>query len=716
MKTQNLIRILLFTLLMPAIGFAEDFFWVLGPSESNDWYNVENWKIGGDSQWDPAASTVPVAGTDIVTFRKGEHYVYTSEPVRFGTVNFGDNNYPGDDVNVTFRGQFEADPNYGFFEARTGSSFSFVGGALRFNGHGFNAGESAKLRFSGGATQVFDMNLLTFGSGADIRFLSGVKGTNLNLSVSAFGDNGSYNHLVISDPGTVIDGLTIAGRYWSSNFEIVNGAVITNLTLAFGDQSWSPPGEPWATTRFYTKDVVLEDFKFDRFEWNQQPLYNIEFGTGTTVRSTWWDAAAFASSNGLMRLSGAGTVYTNFTYRLTGRGTRAEITDGAKAFSRLFTVGNGNAFSTMTVSGEDSEWIVLPNDMKQEGVINVGYMTDGRPARNNALIVENGGRLTIDDAEGYKGSEKVNQLLGISVGACPDDSDNLVWIRSGAIVTNMYATAIGGGFTASNNARGGSNNVFRVEGVGTEYHGGLIYNDIWDTELYLGWQTGASNVLEVLDGGLATFTGRANLGVTSDCGSNRIRADNGIVSIANSIDCSPAQLANGSPVLEIGGSNGVIRAAAVLQDAGWNNAEWGWKMRVSIPEKGRSTDEACLALSGAWYDSGKDAIVGRGAGDPSFDLELDLNIHWATSGYGHFATIISVADGDSQFSSGEQRYRYYENGLKAIAEAVDPEQLGKCRLSVVTERANPEDPYSAVKCVKLLLESGPPLETMILLY
>lgn len=707
-------KLLVASLLTLSAGWvlATDFYWNASAPQPADWNDVGSWKTGGDSQWDPDATALPIPGVDRITFRNGDHSVRATGTATFGTLYLGDGGHPN--AHVTFNGDFEADANAGFVEAKSGATFSLTGGALRFNDREFYANSPASLLFSGAS--VSGLKLLTFGKNASIGFSNGVKGSDIQVTLCPYDGSGSGNSVRVTGAGTVLDNLTLAGRYWGSTFRVDGGAVVTNLLVKYSDQYWTPDGGEWLESRFEFENATLENFNFNNFVFTQPPNTSFVFGPGTRVSSTWWDPFSLVSSNGLLRVAGAGTSYTNFSYRVVGRDARVEILDGAQAATRLFFLGYGTTGNRGVIAGEGTTWTLYPKDMKQEGVLLVGYADGSTPASDNTLVIEDGAKLEISDLESYKNGQYVNQLLGLQISSREGDNGNSVVVRSGAIVSNAFATAVGGGFTASSNARGGAFNLLRIEGEGTVYRGGTCYNDIWDSELYLGWETGCSNAVEVADGAVASFTGCAQFAVSTAGGGSRITVDNGELSIASKIDCGVATLAKGAPVLEVRGSNGVLRAAAIMQDAGWNGAEWTWDLRIGIPAEGRATDEACIALTGNYYDFNKDALIGCAVGKRTAQLTLDLDRAWTTSGRGHFATLLSMADGNSQFATGEQRYRYYENAFNAIAASIPADDLGNCRLSVVTDRANPDDPYSAATMVRLVIEAGTPPATQILVF
>ena len=697
----------LFTLasLLALPAAAENFYWSSTAASPGDWNTLSNWKTGGDSQYDPDAAALPVPGTDTVTFRTGTHVVVAPGGMSFGRINLGDGGSKNADVTFAGAGStFTADPAFGFVEAQGGASFTLAGGDLFFGGREFYANSPAKLRFTGAGTSVSDLKALTFNGNADIRLDGGVHATNITLTLCPFDGSGRANSVLVSGLGTFVNGLTLTGRYWGGTNRIDGGAVVTNLLFDYSNQSWTADDDTWPETRFETENATVDDLRIGTFVFTQWPNTSFVFGPGSRISSRQWDPYSLVSSNGLLRVAGTGTCYTNFTWFVNGRDGRLEIADGAEAFTRMFSLGYGASGVRGTVSGTGTVWRVFPKEMKQEGVLFVGFANDGRPGSDCELVVEDGARIVVSDAEAYKNGEKIQQLLGILVGGREDSDGNRMIVRSGATVTNWFATSVGGGFTASSNAKGGANNLLGIEGEGTEFRGGLVYNDVWDSELYLGWETGYSNSVVVADGAFAAFNGCAEFGIAGGC---RLAVDRGTLDVHSKVNSGASSLPKGPHVLEARGTNGTLRVGALIQDAGCENTDWSYVLRFGIPEQGRATDAPMIEVTGAFWDAGKNAIS-KG----KIALDFDIDRHWAQSGRGKFATLLAVTGGD-WFANGEQRWSQYKQGIDAVVANVDPAQLGGCRLSVVVDREDPEVEWSTVQAVRLVLESGVPKGTVI---
>ena len=700
---------------------AENFFWS-STVPSGSWNGSTSWRIGGDSEWDGATNAPPVAGVDTAIFRSGTHTVTapSGSTVTFGQINIGERGRNVDNpANITFNAPGATfDGSNGFIWINDRASFTLAGGWLRGGANEWgdlkqiNRETSGTLAFRGASSAVSDWEILvnTYPDSAVV-FSGGVHATNILLNLTPYDNGHPGNSVTVTGAGTVVEGLSFAGRYYNTTNRIANGAVVNNLKFTIDNNlaNWTPD-EPVVETRFEIVGATVGHMLGGQKGRNEPdlrfgPKTSLVFGEGTLATNN-WEYMTFNSPEGLIRVAGAGSVFTNFNFWVSSRDTRVEVADGADVLTRKFILGQHASGCTATLSDPDTLWTVTPRESKVEGFFSVGEGGDGIAASNNWFVIENGARYVFTNSLTQAGGQSFNKAVGLLIGGGLGDYGNGVVVRSGAVVENSGATSIGGGFER---VTGGVGNLLRIEGDGTVYRGGVGYADLWDSELLFGGSGSSSNALEVADGAVAEFTGAAWFGGYYDTGLGgaRITVDNGALSIATKVDCGAAAMEYGPHTLEVRGTNGTFRVGSILQDNQCANTDWAWNLKFGIPAEGRSTDAPMLEVTGVLWDENKNAVA-KGNCQPVFDIDR----HWAQSGRGKFVTLVAVTGGD-QFATGEQRWWKYRDGLQAIAAKADPAQLDGCKLSVVVDREDPEIEWSTVQRVRLVLESGAPRGTVI---
>ena len=706
---------------------AENFYWSSTAANPGDWNTLSNWKTGGDSQWDPAATALPVPGVDTVTFRTGAHTVtaQSGSTITFDQIYIGERGKNVDDpANITFNapGATFDGPN-GSLNVNDRASFTLAGGWLR--GSASELGERRQIKqetpgtiaFRGASSAVSDWEILvnTYPDSA-IVFSDGVHATNILLNLTPYDNGHPGNSVTISGAGTTIRGLAFDGWFHGTTNRIENGAVVENLKLVTKNIEdivrWNVGGDI-PETRLEVRNATVDgltggDNKSGvNYDFRLHPRYTLAFEEGSRVNMS-DDNSPFLSSNGLIRVAGTGSVFTNFNFWVSSRDTRVEVADGADVLTRKFILGQHASGCTATLSGPNTLWTVTPREAKVEGFFSVGEGGDGIAASNNWFVVENGARYIYTNSLTQPGGQAFNKSVGLLIGGGVGDFGNRAVVRSGAVVENSGATSIGGGF--EQRVTGGVGNLLRIEGNGTVYRGGVGYADLWDSELFFGGSGSRSNALEVADGAVAEFTGAAWFGGYYDTGLGgaRISVDNASLSIATKVDCGAAALEYGPHALEVRGTNGTFRVGSIMQDNQCANTDWAWRLAFGIPAGGRTTDAPMIEVTDVLFDENKNAVV-KGNCQPVFDIDR----HWAQSGRGNFITLVAVTGGD-QFATGEQHWWKYRDGLQAIAAKADPAQLGGCRLSVVVDREDPEVEWSTVQSVGLVLEAGAPPGTVLI--
>ncbi|MGI5869922.1 MAG: hypothetical protein ACOX9C_10830 [Kiritimatiellia bacterium] len=659
-----------------ATAFAGDnFYWSAVAPQPANWNDLASWKIGGESQWDPDATVFPsAANQDVVNFRGFDAAV---------TANAGATNVfwilkAVNGASVTFQPPGVSAFEGVFAEFDPGCAFSVLSGTFAMPAREIYAKSPASIRFEGVGTRVIGraagggnndyLQIQVFDHDGDIRFRNGVHASNVRVNLSTFDHSGYDNRLLIDGTGTVIDDLYVGGRYYNSEIRVEDGATVNGMKFKYEENI--VPAVALATNLFHVENATVNGLVFE-WEFAQLPRAAFVFGPGSQVFMPAWDGHALVSSNALLRVAGEDAVFSNFNFRVSSRDARIEVADGATPVSRWFRMGCGGADQVGRVSGADTCWTLVPNDMELEGVFIVGELDAGRPGAGNTLFIEDGATVNIVTNNSFKNGQLIVRLTGFLVGKEPGDDGNAVYVRNGAVVDNATWTGVGGTFISSG-GDGGDGNLFCVSNA--VYRGGTGYNDLWDATLFVGGMQGSGNTFEVLDGGTASFSGCVQLARGGDSGGNVLRCRNARLDVAYKINLVPATLANGPCRVEIGGTNGVV-AAQIIDRENFNGVDDPLIVSLSIPAEGRSTTEPFLRL-GEQPNKFDPALATGG-----IVLGLDIDRHWAQSGRDRTIDLVSLANNPG--NPGMAEYI-----LTQFASTVSSEDLGDCGTSVEFDAAS----------------------------
>ncbi len=688
------LRILFLSIFAATALAGENYYWSAVAPQPANWNDLSSWKIGGNTQWDPDATVFPsAANSDIVFFRGFDAAVsanagvtnafFTLKAIEGASVAFQP------PATTTFEGVFA--------EFASGCPLAVLSGTFAMPAHEIYANQPAFLRFEGAGTRVVGravggssgdyLQIQVFGHDGDVRFRNGVHASNIRVNLCPFDNSGYGNRLLVDGAGTVVDDLYVGGRYYNSEIRVEDGATVNGMKFKY-EQNVSPDAA-LTTNLVYVENATVNGLAFEG-EFAQLPRAALVFGPGSHVAMPAWDGHALVSSNALLRVAGAGAVFSNFNFRVSSRDARIEVVDGATPVSRWFRMGYGGSGQVGRVSGAGTRWTLAPRDSELEGVFSVGEQDAGRPGSGNTLFIEDGAAVNIVTNDSFKDGRLTIRLTGFLVGKEPGDDGNAVYVRNGAVVDNAVWTGVGGTFNSSG-ADGGDGNLFSVSNA--VYRGGTSYNDIWDTTLYIGGMTGASNIFEVVDGGTASFSGCVRLARGSDSGGNVLRCRNARLDVASSILLDAGTLAHGPCRVEIGGASGGVVANAIDRQ-NFTGVD-PLILALSIPAEGRATPAPFLNL--LEKPNKFDPALATGA----IALELDIDRHWAQSGRGNAVALVSLANNPG--NPGMAEYI-----LKQLAATSAPEDLGTCKTSVA---------YDAVADAWILsLEAGAPAGTLVTLH
>jgi len=699
MNNSKMIAVL--TVGLVAQAFAGDYYWDKTLTQSSaaplDWNQASSWRVGGNSEWDPKAENVPVRGQDIAIFRGVNAYAQVNQATEMPATYLWceSNRYDGDPSTVDIRMTPLGSLHYGFTEMVPRCSLSFSGGSLLVDeGMELYANQDCRLSFS--ELAMTNLTVQMFRHDGTLH-LHNVTGDKIRVNAAVYNDADNANNLVVIDGPTEMGDFVLGGHYYNSKVYVTNGTKFASFSFSRNDATRYPDGAVLSNL-FYTAQVDLGTVYFGAKGKNEPfytiPEYTFDFSAGTRLAFSMWDPVWLSGRDNTFRFSGDGTYATNFTVNVRGNGSKLEVLDGAFVESRRLNLGyeeTGAAVSAR-VAGVGTKLLVQPNDMELESVLVVGSGNNDNPSVGNTLVVEEGAIVQISTNRSFKGGTEIKtRLTGLMIGKESSDDDNAVIVRSGAVVSNDFWTGIGGSFCNAG-ARGGKNNLLRIDNA--TYLGGLAYNDVWDTTLYVGGEYGYSNRLEVVNGGYAKFSGCMSTARGPSAGGAQILVDNATLEIASKFDIYWTTLAYGNPHIVIGGSNGVFRVGGLTFDPGWNNADLATAFEFDLKVgKGRRAEHGALVeVTGAMYDFNKDAFVGKCAGKDTLRVALEIDPKWATSGNDNTITLISAGYGNGD-------YRYTESGVNAIKDALAATVAGTgCALSTTVD--------GEAKAVKLQLTAG----------
>jgi T5SS/PEP-CTERM-associated repeat protein len=271
-----------------------------------------------------------------------------------------------------------------------------------------------------------------------------------------------------------------------------------------------------------------------------------------------------AGSTGIVTVTGIGTMLTNsggVYVGQAGSGSQLLITNQAKVFNGVSTIGNTSAATSNSVIVTDSgtEWTVTGNLM----VGNVGT--------GNQLIITNLGKVF--SASGTVGNSGTgNKAVVTDAGSVWSNSTSL--IVGGGFGNQLLITNQGQVFTSTltiGSANGASNNVLTVMGSNSVLNvsGNLVF----------GTSTtgGASNLLMIAQGGQVTngvvLIGRGTTATTG--GSNNFV----IVTDSNSVWYSSGELRLGE---SIGGNQIIVSNGAQVVTVGTVNIGYGSSFNTAL--------------------------------------------------------------------------------------------------------------------------------------
>ena len=688
--------VVLLTLLCVTSTEAADYYWAAGKTQSAssplDWNDLGSWFSGGDSQSDPAATTLP-GQKDTVYFRKK-----ADDFVTFGTaasIELPDTVYLGRNasepgVSVSFVGNPATVVTPHFFELSPYASISLLSGKWRWNtGSELYMNSPSSFKATGNGVEVGNVKIQAFGGGNVVEFSAGVAAGNVQVNLGTYNNADAVdNSLVIVGPGTAMGDFTLGGHYFNSSVSISGGVVFESFRFEKLNN-----GINFGEYTDFTNHFEASDVDFGRVYWESRPVANAAFMFGSNVKVPFDGEYIWVSGpSNILSFAGMGCYATNASFSVNGSGTRLSVTDGAFVESRRMSLGYGGASGvTARVSGHDTTWLVQPKDMEYEGAIVVGGKNDGRSSCGNSLVIDDGAHVNITTNLNYETKGNWQRLGGFLIGAEDGDDRNSVRIASGAVVTNYYWLCIGGGWM-NNNGSGGSFNRLVVDGAtlcsAARWYGADV---VTDTTLYLGRFTGCSNSLEVVNGAYFKSVGALTACGDTAAGGSSIFVENSVAELGNRIILPKKNYDAGGLSITVGGTNGTIRTGCLLLDDGYSDlGNSGYDLTFRIPKKGRSVEVPMLDLTGDFYEGNgnKDAFWGVAANQntSSCRLHFDINARWAHSGRGN--SIILIAQGYEEGHYNDKG-RYAEAGLNKLAELyAEDENLAGCTLSVSHDETN----------------------------
>ena len=694
-KTAN-ICVLLLTLMYVASAAAADYYWAAGKTQSAssplDWNDLGSWLSGGDSQYDPAATTLPQQ-TDTVHFRmKADDFVTfgTAASIELPNVVYLGRGASEQGVSVSFVGNAGTVVTPHFFELSGGAALSLLSGKWHWSSTTeMNLNSPSSFTASGNGVEVRNLKIQVMGGGNAVEFSDGVAAHAVQVNLGTYNNGDAVgNTLRIAGPGMTMGDFTLGGHYFNSTVSISGGVVFDSFRFERLNNGLNLGEYTDVTNHFEASDV-----DFGRVYWESRPVANAAFMFGCNVKVPFDGEYIWVSGpSNFLSFVGQGCYATNASFCVNGAGTSLSIADGAFVESRRMLLGYGCAGGVSArVSGSGTTWLVQPKDMEFEGAVVVGGKNDGRPSCDNSLVIDNGAHVNITTNLNYGTKGNWERLGGFLIGAEEGDDRNSVRIASGAVVTNDYWLCIGGGWM-NNNGSGGSFNKLVVDGAtlcsAARWYGADV---VYDTTFFLGRTTGCSNSFEAVNGAYFKSVGALTACGDTAAGGSSILVENSIAELGNRIILPKKNYDAGGLSITVGGTNGTIRTGCLLLDDGYSDlGNSGYDLTFMIPKEGRSVDSPMIDLSGAFYEGNgnKDAFWGVAVNQNTSSCRLHFNINgkWARSGKNN--SIILIAQGYEENHYGDKG-RYVESGLTKLAEiyAADPDLAG-CTLAVSHDEAN----------------------------
>jgi len=518
----------------------------------------------------------------------------------------------------------------------------------------------------------------------------------------------------IHGAGTVVGGIDnsggmpgINGAYGPQNrlrFTVRDGATVTNLFYFMGNCT-----EPVFT--FAGPNTVIRNFKFKNngnFRMQDGRGY---FTNGVTVadcadlafsgrtNTVYIDNAMITNTaltvDGNMYIDHGSRFFCKSTFNLSGSDRRIEIGGGSYVQALGGNPGlciSAKSDSEMVVSGKNTLLEVLA-DSNWGGIVRIGTDTNkSTPYENfqSRLTVKDGAKMLVGAKPGIDITS--NSHVGINIGqkAAGEPSDhNEMLILNGAVVTNLAATYVGGGYQAF----AGSDNRLVVSNATfySKYELRIGDDNVQSTD-----RPATNNCFEVLDGALATVGGYLWLGHSSvsKVGRSRCRVENATLDCGNVLYFYGGDDYRGRGTLEIGGTNGYVRGKSITVGA-TSQAN----LKFNVAREGRSTELPFLDI----FYSATMSIPESGV---YADVKIDPQ--WARSGRKNYVNLMRINRGGSGSDYPIQSAR-----LTTIMNSIPKASLDGCTLSIVTNAA--DTTFSARGTYTLRLNAGPRVGTLLLI-
>jgi fibronectin-binding autotransporter adhesin len=298
---------------------------------------------------------------------------------------------------------------------------------------------------------------------------------------------------------TLSGGTVIADHLYATNFSTVEPSSLLTLNsgtiTTYGDSSY-----------YSSNNTPLGNTAGTTFRWDMLGGTNLfNFGNGE-VR-----IAAVADSTGIVRVIGAGTLWTNtldINVGQGGSGSSLIITNGGKVVSASGTSEIGASVSA------SNNFILVANT---NSTLIVSALRVGNAGFGNQLIVSNSGQVTVTASSFYlsSGAATNSTVIVTDAGSLIDHLGNDLRIGSSGtsgtmIVSNGAMVRTGGAVMLGNSGNANSNSLI-VTGSGTIFT---------NTGLLSVGGSGLSNYLSVANGGIV-YSGSATIG-SGNASSNNI--------------------------------------------------------------------------------------------------------------------------------------------------------------------------------------------------
>jgi T5SS/PEP-CTERM-associated repeat protein len=450
--------------------------------------------------------------------------------------------------------------------------------------------------------------LLALPAAAETGITNTIDGINTNAGATfTIGDTGPFNELIITNSGSVSNGVGIIGNA---------AAADSNTVIVIGT------GSAWTNVGAFTLGNSGSD--------NQLLILNGGSVVGTTV--TLGDQTA--ANNNIAIISGTGSIWTNtgaLTIGAPGFGNQLIITNGGKVYVASVTLGSGAAASNNAISVVGSGSLLA-----SAGALTMG----GGGADFSQMVIANSGQVF--NAAGSIGSNgDSNSVLVTGIGSVWSNS---AFLRVGddrdyaRLVISNGATVISSGSSAGIGYNPGSYNFVTVTDTGSSWRVFGAASSVLNVGTGSGGGAAHDNGLIITNGALVVSTNGTigSAAATHDnyaiiTGNGSLWTNSLTFRVGSAGYSNRLTVANGGRLVNTIGLIGDLASSsnniAIVTDAGsvWSNIS-----SLTVGDAG-SFNQLVITNGGQVFSAS--GVIGNGAtGNSNLVIVTDSGSRWNSSG------------------------------------------------------------------------------------